>query len=442
MEYYDTDKDEMFIGAECCLIPINAMLRSDRTLLQKNWAVECRLRTKRLKTVLQFFLMMGAAIPPVRGRILSHNLQKVFNYEANRHKLDRLMKILNSILSEARLARQDYHCSVNAALQIELLIKDPDAVIAALEGDEPDAATIAEAEEEAEVEETRLADEHAAAIAEYGPWVESVWKGVDFTVDDSNDMDVEENEDDADDVSEGVQLPRFQRADEIFFLLNGLQLSSLTQEEFNREVQAHKVKWHNILICIGNHIHYNHPLPEYIANLNLNIANASFQYVHCKNVDGIYTKSSKKILVFGITWCIAAFCTGASGVSFCRNGDLVLRKFREEVFVDGFGSVFTRGAFDVKDELREVSQQVDSEGYHNVKVHFSSQFIPYIYKSTMKVATLQWAGILGSFYILAETCDHLTKNTTQNGILYTQPASKQENRDRGPLQRLARPGLN
>ena len=60
----------------------------------------------------------------------------------------------------------------------------------------------------------------------------------------------------------------------------------------------------------------------------------------------------------------------------------------------------------------------------------------------MKVATLQWAGILGSFYILAETCDHLTKNTTKNGILYTQPASKQENRDRGPLQRLARPGLN
>ena len=149
MEYYDPDKDEMFISADLCLIPINAMSRGDRTLLQKNWTVECRLRTRRLDTVLQFFLMMGAAIPPVMGRILSTNLQKVFNYEANRHKLDRLMKILNSILSEARLVRQDYHCSVNAALQIELLIKHPDAVIAALEGDEPDPAAIATAEEEA-----------------------------------------------------------------------------------------------------------------------------------------------------------------------------------------------------------------------------------------------------------------------------------------------------
>ena len=55
----------------------------------------------------------------------------------------------------------------------------------------------------------------------------------------------------------------------------------------------------------------------------------------------------------------------------------------------------------------------------------------------MRVATLQWAGILGSFYILAETCDHLFMNKTQNGILYTQPASKRENRDRRPLQRLA-----
>ena len=164
MEYYDPDKDEMFIGAECCLIPINAMSPCDRTLLQKNWTVECRLRTRRLNTVLQFFLMMGAAIPPVNGRILSPNLQKVFNYETNRHKLDRLMEILNSILSEARLARQDYHCSVNAALQIELLIKQPDAVIAALEGDEPDAAAIAKAKEETDAEETRLAEEHTAAI--------------------------------------------------------------------------------------------------------------------------------------------------------------------------------------------------------------------------------------------------------------------------------------
>ena len=55
----------------------------------------------------------------------------------------------------------------------------------------------------------------------------------------------------------------------------------------------------------------------------------------------------------------------------------------------------------------------------------------------MKVATLQWAGILGSFYILAETCDHLTMDRTQNGILHTQPASKKENNDRRPLQRLS-----
>ena len=39
-----------------------------------------------------------------------------------------------------------------------------------------------------------------------------------------------------------------------------------------------------------------------------------------------------------------------------------------------------------------------------VNVPFSSQFIPYMYDSTMKVATFQWAGILGSLYILAETC--------------------------------------
>ena len=55
----------------------------------------------------------------------------------------------------------------------------------------------------------------------------------------------------------------------------------------------------------------------------------------------------------------------------------------------------------------------------------------------MRVSTLQWAGILGSFYILAETCDHLTRNKKQNGILYTQPASKRENMARRPLQGLA-----
>ena len=137
-----------------------------------------------------------------------------------------------------------------------------------------------------------------------------------------------------------------------------------------------------------------------------------------------------------MSWCIIIFCTGASGVSYCWNGDLVLHKFNGTIFVDGFGHVFTRGAFDVKDELREVPQQVDGEGYHYVHVSFSSQFIPYIYESNMQVATLQWAGILGSWYLLDETCDHLTGIKKQNSILHTQPASKKENIDQRPLQGL------
>ena len=55
----------------------------------------------------------------------------------------------------------------------------------------------------------------------------------------------------------------------------------------------------------------------------------------------------------------------------------------------------------------------------------------------MKVATLQWAGILGSFYILAETSDHLIGDKKKNSILDTQPASKRENMARRPLQGLA-----
>ena len=55
----------------------------------------------------------------------------------------------------------------------------------------------------------------------------------------------------------------------------------------------------------------------------------------------------------------------------------------------------------------------------------------------MRVATLQWAGILGSWYLLDETMDHLKGDKTQNCILHTQPASKQENIDRRPLQGLA-----
>ena len=117
---------------------------------------------------------------------------------------------------------------------------------------------------------------------------------------------------------------------------------------------------------------------------------------------------------------------------------MVLRKFDRTIFVDGLGHVFDRGQFDVNVELREVAQQETKDGYYSVNVFFSSHFIPYIYRSAMKVATLQWAGILGSFYILAEeTSDHLKGNKKQNGILHTQPASKQENIDRRALQRLA-----
>ena len=99
--------------------------------------------------------------------------------------------------------------------------------------------------------------------------------------------------------------------------------------------------------------------------------------------------------------------------------------------------MFERGRFDVDDELREVAQQVSDHGYLSVVVHFSSQFIPYIYESNMRVATLQWARILGSWYLLDETIDHLTGDKSQNGILHTQPASKQENINRRPLQGLA-----
>ena len=76
-----------------------------------------------------------------------------------------------------------------------------------------------------------------------------------------------------------------------------------------------------------------------------------------------------------------AFCTGASGMSFCRNGDLVICKFDRKVLVDGLGCVFNRGRFDSNVELREVTQTLSEDGYYAVSVHYSSQFIPYIYKS-------------------------------------------------------------
>jgi hypothetical protein len=306
------------------------------------------------------------------GHLLIPKLKKIFEYENNRLMLDQLMEILESNRARAHQEGQDPRCSVNAAKQIQLLINDPDAV--------------------------------AAVAATSDPVLD-------------------------------VADVQFQQADELFKFPDGSQLS-MSGSEFPFYVEAHADEWTNILKSFEDHKVKSAPLSEYITNLNLNIANATMEYVHYRKKDGSYEKSEKKVLVFGITWCIVAFCTGASGVSFCRNGDLVLRKFHEEVIVDGLGHVFQRVRFDGNDELRELAQQVHT-GYYSVTVYFSSQFIPYIYKSEMKVATLQWAGILGSFYILAETVDHLTGDKEKNSILHTQPASKQENRDRMDLQGLA-----
>ena len=95
------------------------------------------------------------------------------------------------------------------------------------------------------------------------------------------------------------------------------------------------------------------------------------EYVHYRKKGGSYTKRQSKILVFKITWCIVAFCTGASGNSYCRNGDLVLRNFNCSIFVDGLGHVFGRGHFDSSVELREVRQILSEDGYYSVNVFFS-----------------------------------------------------------------------
>ena len=49
--------------------------------------------------------MMGAAIPPVNGRILSQKLKRVFQYEHNHQKLFELMEILKSICTQAHQVR-------------------------------------------------------------------------------------------------------------------------------------------------------------------------------------------------------------------------------------------------------------------------------------------------------------------------------------------------
>ena len=130
---------------------------------------------------------------------------------------------------------------------------------------------------------------------------------------------------------------QFQQADELFKFPDGSQLSSLTKEEYDSEVIAHGRKWSNILQSIEGHLVKGALLPEYIIKLNLNTANASTEEVIYQN------GKTSTTLVFKITWCIVAFCTGASGKFYCRNGDLVLRKLDCEEFVDGLGHVFDRG---------------------------------------------------------------------------------------------------
>ena len=225
-----------------------------------------------------------------------------------------------------------------------------------------------------------------------------------------------------DPVLDGVAIDadvQFQQADELFKFPDGSQLS-MSGSEFPFYVEAHADEWTNILKSIEDHKVKSAPLSEYITNLNFNIANTSMEYVLNRNKDGSYIKSKTKIIVFKITWFIAAFCTGASGVSFCWNGDLVICKLDCEILVNCRDRMFDRGQFDVNVELREVAQQETKDGYYSVNVFFSSHFIPYIYRSAMKVANLQWAGILGSFYILAEICDHfLTGEKDKNSTLHT-----------------------
>ena len=274
---YDADNKQIFLGAATALIPFNAISRSDRTMEEKNWGVECRLRTRRLDAVIEFMTMMGGAISQY-GHLRIPNIKRVFEYENNRHKLDQLMEILKSNCARAHQEGQDLHCSVNASKQIQLLIGDPNAVAAALADD---------------------VDTDVVAVDADVPAV-----GIDAGVA----------------ISAGVQSTRFQRADKLFEFPDESQLS-LSGEEFDFYVKVHEEEWTNILKSIEDHKVKSAPLSEYITNLNLNIANATMEYVHYRKKDGSYEKSEKKVLVFGITWCIVAFCTGASGVSFCRNGN-------------------------------------------------------------------------------------------------------------------------
>ena len=87
---YDADNKLLFPGAALALIPCNAILRQDRSLGEKNWGVECRLRTRRLDVVIEMLLRMGGAVSK-SGHLLIPKLKKVFEYENNRHRLEQLM---------------------------------------------------------------------------------------------------------------------------------------------------------------------------------------------------------------------------------------------------------------------------------------------------------------------------------------------------------------
>ena len=213
---YDADNKQIFLGAATALIPFNAILRRDRTMEEKNWGVECRLRTRRLDAVIEFMTMMGGAISQY-GHLRIPNIKRVFEYENNHRKLDQLMEILKSNCARAHQEGQDLNCSVNAAKQIKFLIEDPDAV---------------------------------AAVAATG---DPVLDGV------AIDADVQ-----------------FQQADELFKFPDGSQLSSLTKDVFDHEVIAHGTKWARILRSIQDFVEDNIPLPEYITKLNF----WKHQYLH------------------------------------------------------------------------------------------------------------------------------------------------------------------
>ena len=83
---YDVDNKQLFLGAAAALIPFNSISPFDRTMEEKNWGVECRLRTRRLDVIIEMLLMMGGAISQ-DGHLLIPRLKRVFEYENNTGKI-------------------------------------------------------------------------------------------------------------------------------------------------------------------------------------------------------------------------------------------------------------------------------------------------------------------------------------------------------------------